>query len=55
MVDRALEILASLRPRFKAGGGTDDQWDFMVEDMEREIMMQPHINVLYYMAWARKL
>jgi hypothetical protein len=55
MVDRALEILSSLRPRFKAGGGTDDQWDFLVEDLERDLMTQPHINVLYYMTWARKL
>jgi hypothetical protein len=55
MVERMLDHLSSLRPLYKAQGGTDEEWDDVIVDCERDTMAWPGITFPFYIVWARKL
>lgn len=56
MVDRALEYLSAFRARYKAGGGTDEEWDILVIDIERQLMGQESLFTMpYHVLWAQKV
>jgi hypothetical protein len=54
MMNRTIDILSCYRPRYKAGGGTDDDWDSLIIDVEGELANRPHVTLSFYMAWAIK-
>jgi hypothetical protein len=54
MVNRMVDILSSLRPLYKLKGGSDDEWDDVIVDLERDITSWPDVTFSFYMVWAQK-
>jgi hypothetical protein len=55
MVDRMVDIWSSFRPLHKAKGGSDEEWDNAIVELEREVMARPDITFPFIIVWASKL
>jgi hypothetical protein len=55
MVDRMVDIWSSVRPLHKAKGGSDEEWDNAIIELEREVMTRSDITFPFNLVWAKKL
>jgi hypothetical protein len=55
MVEVFFDFWSSLRPLYKNKGGSDEDWDYAIVEMERGLMVGSDVTFPFYIVWAKKL